>query len=171
MRFQSRVRVRAPPKFVFEWMTTPAPADTALTPGLSERTIKETWKLDATVLDAGEIAGIRYTSKAILRKYPPRAFRVEEDAGAFWHRTQFTVSDRPDGSQIALDCEVNFRGLRRLRGRSLAEKFRKGLELRLEAWTRAMEEEAKGLKAEEKPAAPEKKKAERPIEIPKQYGS
>lgn len=162
--------VHAPSSFVFDWMTTPEPGDTAFTPGLAGRTITEKWKLQWETKDEGTLGGRKYTSKAVLRKYPSKRFRLEEEAGAFYHRTEFSLSDTPAGCDITLEMEVIVRGALKLRERSFAERVYADFEKRMEAWVAKMEEEvAAGAKADEAGPAFDKKQA--PRDIPRQYGS
>jgi len=172
MHWKETFKVQAPPAFVYEWMTTPTPEDPAYTRGLKSRKITEKWKLQYTTQDEGTLAGLSYSSKAVLRKYPPRRWRLEEEAGAFYHRTEFAISDTPEGCDLSVDMEIIVRGWRRLREKAFRRKLSEDFRERIVGWVAKLEEEAKALPAEAaKPGAPEKKKVERPIEIPKQYGS
>ncbi len=163
--------VRAPSSFVFDWMTTPEPGDTAFTPGLAGRTITESWKLQWETKDEGTMGGRRYTSKAVLRKYPTKRFRLEEEAGAFYHRTEFSLTDTPAGCDITLEMEVIVRGALKLRKEAFSEKVHADFTKRMEAWTQRMEREvAEGAQAQAASGeAFDKKQA--PRDIPRQYGS
>jgi hypothetical protein len=172
MHFTASFQVKAPSKFVYDWMTTPTPGDTAYTRGLTSREITETWKFQNTTKDKGTLAGRPYASKAVLRKYPPSRWRVEEEAGAWYHRTEFALEDTPEGTELKVSMEILVRGLRRYFAKSFRRKFSADFNERIGGWVARIEEEARALPAESlAPAPPEKKKVERPIEIPKQYGS
>jgi hypothetical protein len=171
MHWKETFPIRAPSKFVFEWMTNPTTEDTAYTKGLESREITEKWKLQYTTKDKGTLAGGRYESKAVLRRYPPKRWRLEEEAGAWYHRTEFSLSDTPEGCELTVDMEILVRGVRRWYANSFRRKFSADFNERIRGWVHKVEEEAKLLPAETKPATPEKKKVERPIEVPKQYGS
>lgn len=162
--------VHAPSSFVFEWMTTPEPGDTAFTPGLTSRTITEQWKLQWETQDQGTLGGRRYTSKAVLRKYPTKRFRLEEEAGAFYHRTEFSLADTPEGCDLTMEMEVIVRGGLKLRERAFTEKVCADFAKRMEAWVARMEQEvAAGAQAQATDATFDKKQA--PRDVPKQYGS
>jgi len=164
--------VRAPSSFVFDWMTTPAPTDTAFTPGLAAREIKEQWKLQWETRDQGTIAGRRYTSKAVLRKYPTRRWRLEEEADAFYHRTEFSLSDTPEGCDMTMEMEVIVRGALKLREKSFTEKVHADFEARMRAWVAKMEEEAHAGAAPQAAGTGEAfDKKQAPRDIPRQYGS
>jgi hypothetical protein len=171
MHWKETFPVRAHSKFVYEWMTLPTPGDTAYTKGLASREIKESWKLQHTTLDKGTIAGRRYESKAVLRKYPPKRWRLEEEAGAWYHRTEFALTDTPEGCDLTVDMEIIVRGVRRWFADSFRRKFAADFKERVQQWVVEVQDAVKNLPPETAPATPEKKKAERPIEVPKQYGS
>lgn len=171
MHDQRSYPIRAPAKFVYEWMTTPGSEDTAYTLGLTSRKVTETWKFQNTSEDKGTIAGLRYTSKAVLRKYPPSRWRVEEEAGAWYHRTEFAIADTPDGTELKTSMEIIVRGWRRYFGKSFRKRFSDDFGARVRGWVSAIEEAARAMPADAfAPTAP-KKKAEAPRDIPKQYGS
>lgn len=172
MHFDQAFPVRAPAKFVYEWMTTPGPEDTAYTRGLTSRKVTETWKFQNTCEDKGTLAGRAYSSKAVLRKYPPSRFRLEEEAGAWYHRTEFALEEKPEGVELKVSMEILVRGVRRYFAGAFRRKFSADFDARIRGWVLRIEEEARALPPEPvKSGAPEKKKVERPIEIPKQYGS
>jgi hypothetical protein len=162
--------VKAPVRFVYEWMTTPTPEDTAYTRGLKSRTITEVWKFQNTTKDEGTLAGLPYKSTAVLRKYPPRRWRVEEEAGRWYHRTEFALEETPEGTQLKTSQEILVRGWRRYFAGSFRHKFHEDFHERVHGWVVKIEEEAKALPADWA-VSPAKKKAEGPRDIPKQYGS
>jgi len=172
MRWKQTFPVRAPMGFVFDWMTTPDPTDTEFTPGLTKREITEKWKLQYTTKDEGTIAGTKYASKAVLRKYPPRRWRLEEEAGPFYHRTEFSLSETPEGCEMTVEVEVIVRGLLKMREKSFRGKLNADFEKRVVAWIDRVEQEAKSsaTPAAVGPAADFNKK-EAPRDIPRQYGS
>jgi hypothetical protein len=162
--------IRAPASFVFDWMTTPDPGDTAFTPGLAARTITEKWKLQWETKDQGTMAGRKYESKAVLRKYPTKRFRLEEEAGAFYHRTEFSLADTPTGCDLTLEMEVIVRGALKLREKAFTQKVHADFEARIKAWTEKMEAEVEaGATAEGGAEVFDKKMG--PRDVPKQYGS
>lgn len=171
MYFKKSFKVKAPAKFVYEWMTTPTTEDAAYTRGLASRQITETWKFQNTTLDKGTLAGSAYSSKAVLRKYPPSRWRVEEDAGAWYHRTEFALEVTPEGTELSISMEIIARGARRYFANSFRRKFFADFGERIVGWIAKIEEEARSLPADAYAAAPPKKKAEGPRDIPKQYGS
>lgn len=171
MHYDQSFPVKAPLKFVYEWMTTPTPEDTAYTRGLSSRKITEIWKFQNTTQDTGSLAGRPYTSKAVLRKYPPSRWRVEEEAGAWYHRTEFALEATPEGTELRISMEIIVRGWRRTFAKSFRERFSKDFSERIRGWVAKIEEEVRALPPEAFVTAAPKKKAEAPRDIPKQYGS
>ncbi len=173
MHFKQTYTVRAPAKFVYEWMTTPTTGDAAYTRGLKSREITEVWKqLQNTTKDEGTLAGSAYTSKAVLRKYPPSHWRVEEEAGKWYHRTEFRVEETPGGAELKVSMEILVRGWRRPFAGGFRRKFSADFEQRIRGWVAKIEEEAKALPEGAYAPGPTKtKKAEGPRDIPKQYGS
>ena len=151
--------IKAPAKFVYEWMTTPSPEDTATTRGLASRKVTETWKFQNTTEDKGTLAGRSYTSKAVLRKYPPSRWRLEEEAGAWYHRTEFALEDTPEGTLLKTSMEIIVRGWRRYFAKSFRRRFSDDFDARIRGWVAAIEGDVKKLPAEA------------PRDIPKQYGS
>src|SRR5258706_13686999 len=129
-------------------MTTPTPEDTAYTRGLTSRKITETWKFQNTTEDQGTLAGGPYTSKAVLRKYPPRRWRVEEEAGRWYHRTEFALEETPEGTELKISQEIVVRGLRRYFAASFRRKFHADFIQRVNGWIAKVEEEAKDLPAD-----------------------
>ena len=173
MHFQHTYAVKAPARFVYDWMTSPTSEDTAYTLGLSSREITEVWKqLQNTTKDRGTLAGGPYESKAVLRKYPPSQFRVEEEAGRWYHRTEFKVDDTPGGAELKVTMEIIVRGWRRWFAGGFRKKFSDDFSKRIDGWVVKMEEEAKALpEGAYAPGGAPKKKEAGPRDIPKQYGS
>jgi hypothetical protein len=171
MHWKSSFAVKAPLKFVYVWMTSPTAADGAYTKGLESREVVETWKFQNTTKDVGRLAGRPYASKAVLRKYPPSRWRVEEEAGAWYHRTEFALEDTPEGTQLNVSMEILVRGARRYFANSFRRKFSKDFGERIQGWVAKIEEEARAASPEELAGAPPPKKAPGPRDIPKQYGS
>lgn len=172
MHFDHTYAVKAPARFVYEWMTSPTPEDTAYTRGLTSREITEVWKqLQNTSKDKGTLAGGLYESKAVLRKYPPSQWRLEEEAGRWYHRTAFSVEDTPGGAEMKVSMEIIVRGWRRYMAAGFRRRFADDFSKRIEGWVAKMEEEARALPADAYAAGPAKKKEAGPRDIPKQYGS
>jgi len=173
MHFDHTYTVKAPARFVYEWMTSPTPEDGAYTKGLASREITEVWKqLQNTTKDKGTLAGAPYESKAVLRKYPPSHWRVEEEAGRWYHRTEFGVDETPAGAEMKISMEIIVRGWRRAFASGFRKKFQEDFHQRIQGWVAKMEEEAKALPEGAYTAAgPAKKKEAGPRDIPKQYGS
>jgi hypothetical protein len=164
--------VGAPSSFVFDWMTTPDPSDAAFTPGLEAREIKEKWKLQWETHDQGTIGGRRYSSKAVLRLYPTKRWRLEEEADAFYHRTEFSLTDTPEGCEMSMEMEVIVRGALKLREKSFTKKLHAGFEARMRAWVAKMEEVAHaGVAPAEVPSQDTFDKKQAPRDVPRQYGS
>ncbi len=153
-------------------MTTPDPSDTAFTPGLDGREIKDKWKLQWETRDQGTIGGRRYTSKAVLRLYPSKRWRLEEEVGAFYHRTEFSLTDTPEGCEMSMEMEVIVRGALKLREKSFTKKIHVDFEARMRAWVAKMEEEVHAGVASAQGAAQDTfDKEQAPRDVPKQYGS
>lgn len=172
MHYDHTYAVKAPARFVYDWMTTPAPEDPAFTHGLTSREITEVWKqLQSKTVDKGTLAGGPYESKAVLRKYPPSQFRVEEEAGRWYHRTEFRVEDTPGGAEMRISMEILVRGWRRWFAGGFRKKFFADFSKRIDGWVVKMEEEARALPEGAYAPGPAKKKEAGPRDIPKQYGS
>jgi hypothetical protein len=172
MHFDRVYTVKAPARFVYEWMTTPTPEDGGYTRGLVSREVTEAWKnLQNTTKDRGTLAGGPYESKAVLRKYPPSQWRVEEEAGRWYHRTAFSVDETPAGAEMKVSMEIIVRGWRRWFARAFRRKFADDFSMRIDGWVAKMEEEAKALPEGAYAAGAPKKKEAGPRDIPKQYGS
>jgi hypothetical protein len=172
MHFEHTYTVKAPARFVYEWMTSPTTEDAAYTKGLTSREVTEVWKqLQNTTKDKGTLAGAPYESKAVLRKYPPSHWRVEEEAGRWYHRTEFGVEETPGGAEMKVSMEIIVRGWRRAFAGGFRKKFQEDFAGRIQGWVAKMEEEAKALPADAYAAGPAKKKEAGPRDIPKQYGS
>jgi hypothetical protein len=171
MHYNQSFPIKAPLKYVYEWMTTPTPEDGAYTRGLSSRKITEVWKFQNTTMDEGKLAGKAYKSKAVLRKYPPSRWRVEEEAGTWYHRTEFALEDTPEGTELKVSMEILVRGWRRYFAKSFRRKFSADFGERIGGWVARIEEDARTAPAEALATAAPKKKDAGPRDIPKQYGS